>query len=138
MTRTYVNPAAQAERVYPISTWASSDNATVGAASSGTAVITFTPAGTQAGSTQQGSPHIGGVFWSYVGLAVTGGLNISDSSGTLFNQDFNSGSGQNFGFVDFDPPISSQIPTSAMTITLSGAGTTNSTAKLTVQGWFEL
>ena len=138
MTRTYVNPNAQGPRSFPISTYATSDNATVGAASSGTAVITMKPAGTQAGSTQQGSPHLGGVFWSYASPITAGGLNISDSSGTLFNQDFHSGSGQNFGIVDFDPPISSQIPTSALTITLSAAGTTNATGKLSIQGWFEL
>lgn len=139
MSRVNVNPAAQGGRSYPISTWASSDNATVSAASSGAATVTLTPAGTQAGATNQGAPHIGGVMWSYAGAVTNGGLAILDSSGTLFALDLHTGSAQNFGFIDFDPPISSQIPTSAMTIVLSApVGNTNVTAKLNVQGWFEL
>lgn len=133
MSRTKFNVSGNAERNYEVSVQESTDNVSVSAASGACTVVLSQ---TTAGATTQGSPIISEVFCSYAGTSVgattPGRLTIADSSGTLFDQDLGVSNKEYL----FDPPISSQVQTSALTVTL--AGLTGATAKLVVHGWFEL
>lgn len=135
MSRNRVSIYGQdAKKSYGISIAASTDNVSVGAAVNQAATVAL-PAQT-AGSTIQGSWVISNVFWSYSQTAV-GRLTIADSSGNLFDEDLHTGGAQNFGGFSFQPPLSSQVNNSAITVTLAAGGAAV-TGKVSVQGWLEM
>ena len=130
MSRVKVNAYAQGYKTYPINVAASTDNQSVGTATNTAATVAL-PA--QAAGTAEGSWVIGEVVWSYSGAPTAGNIKIADSSGNLIDQDL---SGTNFGTLVFNPPLSSQLPLSALTTTLGAAG--GVTGKVSVIGWLEL
>src|SRR5438132_11712091 len=88
---------------------------------------------TMAATTDGTQNVISQVFCSYSATPTGGRITIADSNGTLFDQDI---VGTNPGTFTFSPPLTSQTPGSALTVTLaSGGGAV--VAKVVVRGWLE-
>jgi len=134
MSRTKFAPFGQnCQKDYLVAIQQSTDNVSVGAAAGNAATVAL-PA-QAAGGTAQGSWVIGGVLWSYSAAVTSGRLTIADTSGNLTDIDIHTGTAQNFGQFLFQPPLSSQLQNSAVTVTLGGVGAV--TGKVNVQAWLE-